>query len=573
MTVEKEKHTSVSIVKFIVFSLAALLLSQGCISLFSPDQDQSGKRTLMASKQSGLVHRLHQLTILNRVQGDSGNSDVLEDWREGHQLLNDQFTAAERSASEESQFTELNRAYYRIEELLSANGDLFDQASLAAQIDTYSQAADRIFLTESSQLNAAMEQHTWVVVGATLLSVLLIFVFFQVFVRKQLNALEQTRLRMHEEVIESLELNDRLKNFMLKVTTGFSSDLDKLRQHERPENLGKDFLRLQRTARSAKVFSEFLLDLRPDNQAPFSLDALLQDVSDYLTLHSEFSASSVEYSVVSSHRSAAGNTDLIGTLLSQLLIVLLELPDVKKVRVFAGIEPAEEQRSRLAFSFQVEAAPTGDPVGLATLLRALPQRVNTHFGMAMADGIVKMLNARFWLNEGKPGLPEMNISLACASYDDEVAFGDTGHLQGKRVFVMDSQTEHLRLLVKQLSGYGIQATPFNSLLPILENPALLARFDGGILVHREEQEGMADFVRDVRKRYSDQDLPLLAIYPQETVKSTGIEWNALLSGTNTEAELLSALAFCMLPASRREAESKSGTSSIVQPFALQRENR
>lgn len=573
VTLNKEKSTRSATAKFFGLSLAVLLLTQLTVVVLKPDQDLSGKRMLMASKQSGLVHRLYAETAVHQVP-QSGGSLVFDDWKKGHRLLNDQFPSADRSSSIDEQFTILNRAFYRIEELLqSSQLDSFELLSLTPHIDDYSKAADRIFLFESSQMSAALTRHTWVMMGLTTLSMLLVFVFYNAFIRRQIKVLTVERENAQLALEEEEGTVSQLKNFILKVSTGFTSDLEKLRSSELPPKIDKDFLRLQRTARSTKVFSEFLLDVRTESKAPFSLDALLQDVSDYLTLHSEFSSSSVECSIVSSHRSAEGNTDLIGTLLSQFLIVLLELPSAGKVNLSASIEPAEDERARLLFTFKVEADQPGGGVGLANDLKAIPLKGEEHFGMAMVEGIVKMLNARLWLSEGKPGLPLLNISLVCDAYDDEVAIDDTTHLSGKRVFVLDSQTENLRTLVKQLSGYGIQATPFNSLAPIIENPALLARFDGGIIVNRTDQENMPDFVSNLRKHYADQDLPLLAIYPDERAVNSGIAWNALLSGSNTEAELLSALAFCMLPASRREAENNKGTSSTGQPFALQRANR
>lgn len=553
--------------------MAALLLAQFMVVLIKPDQDLSGKRILMASKQSGLSHRLYAETASNIASG-AAESEVFDEWKKGHRLLNDVYPNAERTASIDEQFTVLNRSYYRLEEALHTSvAEPLDVSALALQIDLYSKAADRIFLSETGQINVALARHTWVVIGLAVLSMLFVFAFYLIFMRPTILKLEADRDDARVAIKEELKSAHQLKNFILKVSKGFSSDLDNLRNYELPPKVDKDFLRLQRTARNTQVFAEFLLELRPDNKAPFSLDALLQDVSDYLTLHSEFSASSVVFSVDSSHRSAEGNTDLIGSLLSQFLIVLLELPAAGKVKVSAAIEPAEEQRSRLLFTFHIEPDKAGGGVGLATALRSLPQKGEDHFGMAMVEGIVKMLNARLWLSEGKPGVPLVNISLVCDTYDNEVAIDDTTHLSGKRVFVLDSQTENLRLLVKQLSGYGIQATPFNSLAPIIENPLLLARFEGGIIVNRQDHENMVDFVESVRKHYSDQELPLLAIYPDEVAACTGIEWNALLSGSNSEAELLSALAFCMLPPSRREAEKGQGASSSNRPFELQRANR
>lgn len=567
----KEKRTPSSIVKFIGFTLVVLFVSQWSIALLHPDQDQSGKRMLMASKQSGLALRLYA-DVGGLIAGDPDWVPVRADWKEGHRLFNEQFPAAVRSAEIESRFSELNSAFYRIEEELD-NKETVSLAVLAQQTERYSKAADRIFLAESSAMNVAMKRHTGIVIAVNMSGVALIFGFFFFFTRRQLKKRELEVEAIQEAHVEALETSERLKKFMLTVVTGFSSDLATIQDSALSHQGKNDFCRLQRTARSAKVFSEFLLEQRPNNEGPFSLDALLQDVSDYLTMNSEFSPASVAFEVVSKHRSAQGNTDLIGSMLSQLLIVLLELPSALKVNVKAEIEPSTEERAKLSFVFEVEPKSQSDLRVLGTAIKHLPEQVNEHFGMAMVDGIVKMLNARLWLKDTRNDLPQVHVSLTCDAYEDEVAFDDTAHLTGKRVFVLDSQTENLRTLVKQLSGYGIQATPFNSLLPIIENPTLLSRFDGGVIVHREELEDMGEFVQTVRHQYRDDELPLLAVYPDEKLMNSGIAWDALLAGQNTEAELLSALAFCMLPASRREAESTQAISSSDQPSVLQRANR
>lgn len=84
-------------------------------------------------------------------------------------------------------------------------------------------------------------------------------------------------------------------------------------------------------------------------------------------------------------------------------------------------------------------------------------------------------------------------------------------LQGLQALVIDDNTTNLKILVKQLSAWGIQATPFNSPQLVTDVMSNLNKFDFVILdMQMPELDGQS-VAKTIRTHFTYQELPIIVL--------------------------------------------------------------
>jgi CheY-like chemotaxis protein len=84
-------------------------------------------------------------------------------------------------------------------------------------------------------------------------------------------------------------------------------------------------------------------------------------------------------------------------------------------------------------------------------------------------------------------------------------------LHGLRALLVDDNTTNLKILVKQLSGWGIEATPFNNPQLATEVMSNLHKFDFVILdMQMPEMDGHS-VAENIRSKFSSQELPIIVL--------------------------------------------------------------
>ncbi len=84
-------------------------------------------------------------------------------------------------------------------------------------------------------------------------------------------------------------------------------------------------------------------------------------------------------------------------------------------------------------------------------------------------------------------------------------------LQGLQALVIDDNTTNLKILVKQLSGWGIQATPFNSPQLVTDVMSNLNKFDFVILDMQMPELDGKSVAQTIRSHYSFKELPIIVL--------------------------------------------------------------
>lgn len=546
---------------FVVVIVAAISSCVLGIYLSRPDAVSSSLRCQYAASVQALV------TQVTSAVSPSAESEAATKWKERHQELYDLFIDDQDDQTLSNHFKSLSSAYYTIDALLIDS----KAPGLAAAGRAYVQEAERIFTWETSRFKQAEQSHLNFSLILLALVATVTVLLYRVLIVRSFGRMEDVLSGQHELIRTAETQQLQTREFVHQALSGFNNELEmvmKQRTVDLSSELRNRLTKLYRSTHSALAYTR---ELARDGQrvsVPMSLEGLLSDVAEYIRTQTELNASDMSYKVNSAIRSVTGDADLIGPLLSQACMSVLELPGVRGIAVEVAAVAAEADLVQVSFFISPLAASDAD--ANQQLAGAFTREGKSgDFGITLIDGLVKTIGGKYYL-EGTTKR-RLCIQLVCERYDDEVSSENNHSLDGRRVFVVDTDIERLRMLVRQLSGYGIQATPFNSQQPVLYNLGILRKFDAGIVVNRENGSTPNELMDVVRQDRALEKLPVIGLYPESDSPGAGVVWDALLTGNYSEAEVVSALRFC-LPDAPSNAPGEQSTSPS-RPTALQRARR
>lgn len=140
-------------------------------------------------------------------------------------------------------------------------------------------------------------------------------------------------------------------------------------------------------------------------------------------------------------------------------------------------------------------------------------------------------------------------------------------LTGLRALVVDDNTTNLKILVKQLSGWGIEVTPFNSPQLVTDIMSNLNKFDFVILdIQMPEMDGHS-VAEKIRSKFSLQELPIIVLSSlgEHLMTDKNNYYNAYLTKPAKQSKILDTIVDVLQvsPAHQAKSNMSSGNSDVI----------
>ncbi len=131
-------------------------------------------------------------------------------------------------------------------------------------------------------------------------------------------------------------------------------------------------------------------------------------------------------------------------------------------------------------------------------------------GLFISKKLIDKMGGRIWL-ESTPNKGTKVFFTLVAESEGLLPMSKVSALSGKKVLVVDDNKTSLKILVKQLSSYGMQAIPFNSPDLVDDMISTLTRFDLAIIDLEMPKLNGISLAEKIRERYDSDALPIIVM--------------------------------------------------------------
>ncbi len=187
-------------------------------------------------------------------------------------------------------------------------------------------------------------------------------------------------------------------------------------------------------------------------------------------------------------------------------------------------------------------------------------------GLAISQSLAIELGSRIKV-QSKPGHGSTFSFSIVAEVSGEDHKEKVNALKGMRALVIDDNTTNLKILVKQLSGWGIEVTPFNSPQLLTDIMSNLNKFDFVILdMQMPEMDGHS-VARTIRSNFDIQELPIIVLSSlgEHMMADSENLYNAYLTKPVKQSKLLDTIidAMKVSPVQRAKLNMQSGNTDVL----------
>ena len=208
--------------------------------------------------------------------------------------------------------------------------------------------------------------------------------------------------------------------------------------------------------------------------------------------------------------------------LKQVLINLVNnaIKFTEKGEVLLQVELIDAQEGLIQLKFNVKDTGIGiEQAEISRLFQSFTQADTsttrkyggTGLGLAICKNIVSLMGGRIWA-KSEPGKgSSFHFTIIAEESSEEGVVYDSNALKGLKALVVDDNTTNLKILVKQLSAWGVQATPFNNPELVLEIMLNLKKFDFCIIDMQMPDIDGKGLASRIREHYTAQKLPIIVL--------------------------------------------------------------
>lgn len=187
-------------------------------------------------------------------------------------------------------------------------------------------------------------------------------------------------------------------------------------------------------------------------------------------------------------------------------------------------------------------------------------------GLSISKNLVQEMGGRIRV-DSKPGQGSRFSFSVVAEVSGTAQDAKIESLNGLRALIVDDNKTNLKILVKQLSIWGIQATPFNSPELVSEILANLRKFDFVIMDMQMPEMDGKELSLKIREKYSASELPIIVLSSlgEHLMPDKENVYNAFLTKPVKQSRLLDAIIEVMRisPLERAKGKLQTGNYDVV----------
>ena len=546
------KGISKRILLFLLTMIIIVLSAQVLLHVHLSEQHKSGIEAKVVSRQRMLTEQIARLIFEIDHKQNQGESykDVLTDlkltrqkWIDSHKAISqgsDLYqTSVKEGEEEKAIISRLNPAFLDIKKELDAliaapEGNIENQIKQIAILDAvYEEQILQLLYYFNNKNNQQIERIQVLSWGLAGLGIVIMFTMFYLIIKPALKrvAKQNSELKTLNQSLQKASdvKSDFLANVSHEIRTPMNGIIGMAGILNRTtlDSDQKSYVNtIKSSAENLMVIINDILDYsKLDSEklrlekSTFQLQTAVEEVVDLLKPSIQDKGLEL---IVYLEPEVSG--DYCGDVirLKQVLINLLNnaIKFTEKGEVLLTVERVADEGGFSQVKFEIKDTGIGmSAETLENLFESFMQADTsttrkyggTGLGLSICKKLVALMGGRIWAESelGKGSsfffttILESEEALAQSQREEKLA--------GLRALVVDDNTTNLRILVKQLSNWGVRSTPFNSPELVVEIIKDLSKFDFCVMDMQMPMMDGEQLAAEIRKYYSVEELPIIVL--------------------------------------------------------------